>query len=86
MFNKIHFDCLKAYHHFSTEPEVEQIQMSLTSDMPSYDLPEINVTVPNRPLSRFIIYKDSHPIYSEWTQTYMLENQDTELYRNEGEI
>ena len=72
-------------HQVSPEPEVEQMLMLLTSNIPLYDLLGLNVKVSNKPLSSNIWDKDSGSTYSELEQTlkYMLETQDTEFYRNE---
>ena len=60
----------------------------LTSDIQSYDLLGLNVKTPDRPLSKCIPDKDSGPTYGEfkWILTYMLEDQGTELCRNEEEF
>ena len=41
------FDYLKVYHLISVKPEVEQVLMLLLLDIPSYDLPGLNVNIPD---------------------------------------
>ena len=59
--------------------------MSLTSDIPSYEIPGVNVKIPDRQLSRHIFDKDFGSMYGEPEQTVtcMLKNQDTKGYRKE---
>ena len=88
VINKILFDYLKAHHQISPKPEMEQALMLLTSDVPSYNSPCLNVKVPDKPFRRWILDKDTSPMYSEHKQTltYMSQNDDTEFYRNEEEF
>ena len=43
------FDYVKAYYHISPDPEMEQALILLTSNIPSYHLPCINVKIPDKP-------------------------------------
>ena len=56
----------------------------LSSDFSLYHLPGLNVKIPNRPLSRCMIDKDSVTNYGELEEIliYMLENQETGLFRS----
>ena len=69
VFNKFLFDCLKAYHQISSIPDMEQGLRLLTCDVPSYDLPGLNVKIPEKPLSRKVLMKDISPINSKLKQT-----------------
>ena len=67
-----------------TWPTDEKALILMTSDVPSYNLQGLNVNIPEK-LSSRILQKCSGQMYCELKQTltYMLENQDTEFYRNE---
>ena len=41
--HKIYFDYLKAYHQISLKPEMQHAMMQLISNIPSYDLTDLNV-------------------------------------------
>ena len=75
---------LKVYYHISPEPEMEQALMLMTSNIPSYNLPGLNVKIPDKSLSRRKLEKDTGPIYCkpEQTLTYMSQHEFTELYRS----
>ena len=53
------FDPLKAHHEISPEPYIEQVLKLLTYDRPLYDLPGLNVKVPEKPIRSHIHDKDS---------------------------
>ena len=59
--------------------------MILTSDIPSHDLPCLNVKFPDRPLGRCILDKDSGSNYGELEQTLIniLDSHRTEFNRKE---
>ena len=65
ILSKINFDYWEAYHQISPKPKIEQALMLLTSDIPSYDLPLLNVKIPEKPLSRRLMDKDTGPIYDQ---------------------
>ena len=46
MFEKISFNQLKAHHQVSLELENKQAPMLLTADIQSYDLPGLNIKIP----------------------------------------
>ena len=75
------FDHLKAYHEISPKPEMKQALMLLTSYIPYFTLPGLNVKLLRKPMSRWILDKDTGSIYKQIT--YMLQKDDTKLYRNE---
>ena len=79
VLNKILFDYLKAYHQITSGPEMEQTLVLLTSNAPSYDLPCLNIEIPEKQLGRRILGKEASPICDELEQTltYMLKSQDT---------
>ena len=81
VLNKIIFDYLKVYHQISLKPKVEQMLILLTSDIPLYNLPHLDVKIPNRPLNRPKLDKDFGLIYFEpgETLTYMLEIQEAKF-------
>ena len=60
--------------------------MLLTSDVPSHDLPGLNV--PYKPFSNHILDEDSGLVYDEHEQTltYMLESKQVEFYRKKEEF
>ena len=59
--------------------------MLLTSCIPSYDLPGLNVKISEKTLRRRILNKKKSPIYNDLEQmlTYMLQNDNIRFYRNE---
>ena len=71
------------FHHISSEPEIEHMAMLPTSDIPSYDLLDLNFKISDRPLSRHILDKNSEP---EQTLTYIyirkLRQVPTEMKKN----
>ena len=81
-FNKIVFDYLKAYHQISPEPDMGEILMLLTPKTHFYDFPDLNVNIPDKPLTRQIVDINTSPICDELKQTliYMLKNCDIEFY------
>ena len=85
VFNKILFDYLKAYYQLSSDPNMVQALMLLTSDILSYQYTGINIKILDKPLSRKFLDKDMGPIYCEPEQTlaYMIQDDDTKLHRNE---
>ena len=80
--NYILFDYLNAYLQISPDPESEQTLMLLTSDVSSCTLPSLNVKFMGQIISRCILGKGSGLIYGkpEWTETYLLENQETVIH------
>ena len=68
VFNQTLLNYFKAYHHIPLGPEVKQILKLLNSYTTSYDLPGLNVKIPDRSLSRCILYKDSEPVWGELKQ------------------
>ena len=62
--------------------------MFVTSDIPSYSLPVLNVKIPEKPISRRILQKESGSIYCELKEalTYILKNHATGFYRNEDKF
>ena len=65
VFDKILFDYLKAYHQIWPKWEMQQGLMPLTQDIPSYDLPGLNVKMPAKSLSKRIQDKESNPFHGE---------------------
>ena len=88
VFNKILFDHLKANHQIIPGSDMEKALMFLTSDMPSYNLPDLNVKIPDKLLSRRILDEDTGLIYGklQHTLTYMLQNHDTQFYKKEDKF
>ena len=64
---------------------MQQALMSLTSDVASYDLPCLNIKIPEKLLGRRMLEREAGPICSELEQTpaYLLDSKDTEFYWNE---
>ena len=54
-FNNIPFDYLKAYHQISLDPDVEQTLMLLTSNIPFFNLPVLNLKMAEKSLSGGIL-------------------------------
>ena len=79
---------LKAHYHISPKPHKEQTLMLLTSDIPAYELQGLNVKIPKKPVNRRILDRESGQIYGELKHilTCMLNNHDTEFYRDEEEF
>ena len=82
------FDYLKAYHQILPELEIQQALILLTSNSPLYDLPGLDVKIPEKSLTRRILDKKMGQINDELEQilTYSLQNDYTEFLRKEGEI
>ena len=82
-FNRILFDYLKACHQIPPEAKVKQMLTLPTSDIPSYELPGLNVKIRDKSLSSHILHKGSRSIYGELEHilTYMLKRQEIGLYQ-----
>ena len=66
-----------------SQSRMQQTLMLLTSDVPFYDLPCLNVKILDKPLRRWILDKDSGPIYGNVKQNLIdiAKNQNTEFYK-----
>ena len=60
----------------------------ITSDFPSCGLPGLNGKISDKSLNSYTVDKDSGPLHGELEQslTYMLENQETQLYISEKDF
>ena len=76
VFNKILFDYVKVYNQILLKSEMEQALMLLTSDIPSYFLPGLNMKIPEKPLRKEL----------KQILKYILQNDDTMFHRNEVEF
>ena len=65
VLNQILFDHVKAYHQIPPSPEIKQAKLLLSSDNPSYHLPGLNVKIPQKPLSRSILDKETGLIHGK---------------------
>ena len=88
VFIKILLDYREAYHHISPKPEMEHVLMLLTSDIPAYNFPCLNVIMLEKLQKRKIMNKESSQIdgENEKTLTYMLKNHNTMFYKNKEEF
>ena len=82
------FYLFEPYHPILPDPDIEQGLMLLASNIPSYYLPDLNVKMPDMPLSRRILKEVKDLIYCELKHTlaYMLQHDDTDFYRNKEEF